>query len=489
MPAVTVGGRVVKLTFMLLAVLFALAVVSSAAPAASATFTVNSRGDGVDRKPGDGRCSTAAGKCTLRAAVMEANARSGGDRITLRAGKVVLGISGTSEEAGRTGDIDVTDALTIRGAGSRKTIVDGHSLDRIFDVIAPASLSLSRVTLQHGNATKGDRGGALHSNKDTVVVIENAVIKQNKASVCNHNNTPVGGDDRFCGDGGGIATLGTTRLTRVTFVGNQSVSGSGGGLVNDGLLTMNRVTLRGNKGGTSAGGLMNGAKADLHNAIFEGNSAPYGGGIAFGGVNEGLGVLNISDSTFTGNRASSFGGAIAAGGRFFGGPVTITNSTFAGNTAASAGGAIATDVGSTLLITNATFSGNSAVIGGGLALGTKAGTATVANTILAAGKSGGNCVSLGGTFVSSGSNLSSDMSCRFGSTGDVNGKSPNLAPLRMNRPGSTKTQALRPGSPAIDAVLGACPARDQRGIRRPQDGNKDGRVGCDIGAFEVASSG
>jgi hypothetical protein len=30
---------------------------------------------------------------------------------------------------------------------------------------------------------------------------------------------------------------------------------------------------------------------------------------------------------------------------------------------------------------------------------------------------------------------------------------------------------------------------DQRGIARPQDGNEDGTVACDIGAFEVASTG
>jgi hypothetical protein len=43
------------------------------------------------------------------------------------------------------------------------------------------------------------------------------------------------------------------------------------------------------------------------------------------------------------------------------------------------------------------------------------------------------------------------------------------------------------GSPAIDAVNdGTCPppAKDQRGIRRPQDGNGDGGPTCDIGSYE-----
>src|SRR5439155_24221042 len=64
---------------------------------------------------------------------------------------------------------------------------------------------------------------------------------------------------------------------------------------------------------------------------------------------------------------------------------------------------------------------------------------------------------------------------------------PNGGPLQ----GSTdlnvslKTLALTPTSPAIDAVLGACPAADERGTSRPQDGDNSGSIVCDIGAFEL----
>src|SRR5689334_17767092 len=37
------------------------------------TFVVNSTEDATDLVPGDGRCATAAGKCSLRAAVQESN--------------------------------------------------------------------------------------------------------------------------------------------------------------------------------------------------------------------------------------------------------------------------------------------------------------------------------------------------------------------------------------------------------------------------------
>jgi len=61
---------------------------------------------------------------------------------------------------------------------------------------------------------------------------------------------------------------------------------------------------------------------------------------------------------------------------------------------------------------------------------------------------------------------------------------PLLGPLQDNG-GPTATEALRPGSPALDAIpagSSACPGgtRDQRGVARPYP------VGgaCDIGAYE-----
>jgi hypothetical protein len=68
--------------------------------------------------------------------------------------------------------------------------------------------------------------------------------------------------------------------------------------------------------------------------------------------------------------------------------------------------------------------------------------------------------------------------CGFTSgPGDIVGQSPNLGPLQDNG-GSTRTHALLAGSPALEAGAG-CPAKDQRGVDRPQGS------ACDIGALEV----
>lgn len=55
------------------AVAAALAIVATPA-LGDAIFIVDDTVDAIDANPGDGRCATASGACTLRAAVMEANA-------------------------------------------------------------------------------------------------------------------------------------------------------------------------------------------------------------------------------------------------------------------------------------------------------------------------------------------------------------------------------------------------------------------------------
>src|SRR3954469_8694828 len=50
------------------------------------SFTVNSTLDEVDANPGNGICASAAGRCTLRAAIMETNLQSGRHTINVPAG-------------------------------------------------------------------------------------------------------------------------------------------------------------------------------------------------------------------------------------------------------------------------------------------------------------------------------------------------------------------------------------------------------------------
>jgi hypothetical protein len=101
----------------------------------------------------------------------------------------------------------------------------------------------------------------------------------------------------------------------------------------------------------------------------------------------------------------------------------------------------------------------------------------LSSSIVANSASGGNC---SGFILSQGDNISSDATCV--STNAILNDRNNLNPLLaaaglQNNGGPTRTIALQPTSPALNAVKKACPATDQRGLGRPA-------TQCDIGAFE-----
>jgi HYR domain len=196
-----------------------------------------------------------------------------------------------------------------------------------------------------------------------------------------------------------------------------------------------------------------------------------GGGL----LNETGSTVSISNSTFANNSANSFG--IGGGLYNHGGTVSISNSTFANNVAPTGGfgGGLQND--GTMSISNSTFANNSAPTGGGLSNNIH--TLTIRGSIVA-NNTGGNC--RGGTLTDQGYNLSSDSSCGFTGTGSLQNTDPKLDPNGLqNNGGPTQTIALQSGSPAIDHIPAAsCPATDQRGVTRPDDGETT----CDIGAYE-----
>src|SRR2546423_3974563 len=94
-------------------------------PIVASTYTVKNTADLPDTDPADGVCKTINNNCTLRAAVMQANFTVGADTIILPAGTYTLARAGLDDEA-LVGDLDIKHDLTIQGAGSGKTIVDGN---------------------------------------------------------------------------------------------------------------------------------------------------------------------------------------------------------------------------------------------------------------------------------------------------------------------------------------------------------------------------
>jgi CSLREA domain-containing protein len=189
---------------------------------ASVTFTVNNVADSVDINPGDGVCRDFHGQCSLRAAVMEANALSGADVIGFDPsidGQVIrLQLHGAGENMAATGDLDITDDLTIIGNGETKTLIDGDAADRVFQVLNH-TLTLKQLTVQNGGGV--DWGAGIQVNNSGTLDLDSVHVTDNHAI----------GDDVL---GGGIEVNGGFGAQGST-ISNNSATSSGGAANGGGL--------------------------------------------------------------------------------------------------------------------------------------------------------------------------------------------------------------------------------------------------------------
>jgi hypothetical protein len=327
------------------------------------------------------------------------------------------------------------------------------------------------------------------------------------------------------GDPGNL-TLRRTTITggSVTDVVGVAFSGSGGGILHVGsntTLTLTNSTVSGNAASDSGGGIdINGdegaSKLVLTNSTVSGNSAHDGGGIDLFYAN-----ASLVNSTISGNTASSGGGGVTS----YRETVILTNSTISGNSASSGGGAV--NGFGRMFFVNSTISGNKATAKGGgvYSSGLLTGAEhyahqadllrsdSVFNRTLLSGNTAPNGAEVyqlsGGVITANNFNLFGHSGLTtaqaFGGSGVIlfggsditatsNGNDPTalaaiLTTTLADNGGSTRTLALPATSPAVDAVtnVDTCPppAQDQRGVTRPQDGNGDGGVACDVGAYEL----
>ena len=115
-------------------------------------FVVTTPLDLPDVAIGDGSAVTANGETSLRAAVQEANALPGSDTVILPSGLFVLfgddPIDVADDGALQSGLLTVTDNLTLIGAGSTATVIDGSVLPSVLEVRDGATLDLGWLTLR-----------------------------------------------------------------------------------------------------------------------------------------------------------------------------------------------------------------------------------------------------------------------------------------------------------------------------------------------------
>lgn len=410
----------------------ALSVFAVAGTAHAATFAVNSTADAVDATPGNGVCAAAGGACTLRAAVMEANALAGDDRIEIPAGDFVLAIAGADEDAAATGDLDLSDDVEIAGAGMDMTRLSGDGGDRVLDVRpSPGFLGITirDVAIEGGRLVDAAGAGVRHADDGTLLV-ENTRLADNL----------VLGTNTSEGIGGAIASNGIGDLEVRSSRLADNAADRGGALFVNGSLTLLDSTLAANAARTGA------ALASYGNVAIERTT------VADNASSAGCAVFVATDATF------------------------VRNATFSGNP-----GSCVFSVGppATLTFEHATIHANP--VADALSVG---GVVAFSNSVIANPVVTSECTN-GGAILSTGGNLDSDGSCVGAGPGDLPGTEPRLGPLADDG-GPTATHAPLARSPLRDAADGMlCPAIDQRGVARPIDGDGDGTAACDIGAVEA----
>jgi CSLREA domain-containing protein len=433
------------------------------------TYVVNKTDDTYDAL-----CT--ADDCSLRDAIATANSCAGPHTIELPAGTYIISRPGRDEDGNVRGDYDITDDLTINGAGN--PIVGGSGHDRVFEIHAGVTVEINGLYITGGNAQLGGGlrnhgattinasqfydnsatvpAGGLGSSSGGAIFNETDTLTLNNAEIFNN----------VADEGGAIHNFATaTLVTNSLFVHDNIANDNGGALWNNfaSTSTHHELTMRDNTAHNIGGGISNGGDLTVAAGWFLMNAATGRGGGLFNS-----GDANVHHGLFEHNTAAETGAGIENGGT-----LELSNVTLSGNITALLSGPALLN-GGTATLNFVTITGNSGVAPGG-AVFTGPATIDINNSIIA-NNTGGDC-SLPAGMAFATANLDSDGTCSgFTLTAD-----PLLGPLADNG-GATKTHALLPGSPALDAATGACVSDDQRGVSRPEG------AACDLGAFELSDS-
>jgi len=407
-----------------------------------------------------------------------------------------------------SGDISSGQGCTLREAiqGINQQSLSGLSGCAVsgapFDTDDQINFSVAGVNIRNGKLglyrslriEGGQKGVMISGNGSSsllFIAILNSTVTLNKLSLTG-------------GAGGAMQAYGgTITLSNSTVSGNSShrgggiVVGSDAGYTSKTVVNIINSSISGNTSSAGGGGIFlysnSSAELNIHDSTISGNtSGSYGGGIL---VDHGSLLripevrLNLFNSTVSGN----FSGPGPGGGIFMrGSTVVLSNSTVSNNSTNSSGGGIAMsntggpawpDTPGSLTLSNSTISENSGLFYGGNVYFWGDNTAVLSNTIIANSVMRADCRNTGTTIFANSDSIIEDGSC-----GTVALKvNPKLGPLKDNG-GPTKTHALLPGSPAINAGNNAQCAtdpvnnKDQRGELRPAGGR------CDIGAYEFGAA-
>jgi hypothetical protein len=375
----------------------------------AAAIEVDNSGDGLVAD-----CTPGSGLCTLRQAILDANAALGGS-IELPAG-VVYQLSQGPLPINPGGSNTVT-ITVVGGPSPLDTAIDGDANGRVFDV-QTGTLDLTGVTVRNGDAGAGFGGGVSVASNATLVLTD-AVVTGNAAT-----------------HGGGISVAGggAADLLRVIVSGNQVTHATavGGGIRNDGELVLTSVTVSGNFGTIQlGGGIFNvtpGTLASDASAII-GNAAASleGGGLwssstatmpesSIAECDDATGAVCLVDTAISSNAADDGGGYHHDAGSF-----DLIRGRISTNVASSDGAGLHVAAGSGSLL-GVEVSGNDAAGAGGGIQFLSAGTLDVDQSRIES-----NLANSGAGLRATSGTVNVRQSQLLGNTADVSGGGVQLA--------------------------------------------------------------
>jgi hypothetical protein len=271
----------------------------------------------------------AFGDCSLREAIIAANALPGLNVIHFSTYGTIGLNQGSGDDTAAQGDLDITGELIILGPGGGRTKVDGKGLDTVFTIQNGANVIMRGITIQNG-ATTGSGGGFYVLNLGQLTLV-NSVVRNNRA-----------------GSGGGIANFGRVSILNSIIRDNVATIGTGGGIYNTYRLNLANSTISGNKANGYGGGIgvisSNPNDTNLTNLTITNNTADLdnngvgdGGGIMLQGNSGALRIRNTIIAKNFDTPNNSGGGNIFPDVREISQPFLSLGYNLIGNGAGAAG--------------------------------------------------------------------------------------------------------------------------------------------------------
>ena len=295
------------------------------------------------------------GTTSLRQAVFQANASTNN---IVQFAPALIGSTLTLQN----GEIGITQPMYIQGPGADKLTISGNDASRILNIstasATPIAVTLSGLTLSHGNAANKNFGGAIYAANVSLTVQD---------SVLDYNQAQQGGAI-FSASGNGVASA--SKLTRVTVAKNNAVIGAGVAMFGGASVQISNSTIDANtaSGGAAGGYLYDVGSVSVDASQITGNHAATvisGGGLRMRHDSSGLTNVTVSGSVISGNVSGMDGGGLA----LFNVSATLTGDTISGNSAVSGGGVFVYDtapyVTTELTLQQSSVSGNTGTMFGG----------------------------------------------------------------------------------------------------------------------------